>query len=42
MIIAQRFLTFRDRGKDSPVAIDIHAPERRSDIEWRCNVSLPA
>lgn len=40
MIIAQRFLTLHQGRRDIPVAIDIHAPERLSETEWRCNYAI--
>lgn len=40
MIITQRLLTLRDGGTDIPVAVDIHAPVRLSDTEWRCNYAI--
>ena len=40
MIIARRLLTLREKNKDIPVAIEIRAPERRSDIEWRCHFTI--
>lgn len=40
MIIARRLLKLRESGKESPVAVDIHAPERLSDTEWRCSYTI--
>ncbi len=40
MMIAQRLLTLRDRNRNVPVAIEIHAPEQHSKTEWRCNFTI--
>lgn len=40
MIIARRVLTLRDNNKTVPVVIEMRAPERMSDIEWRCHFTI--
>ena len=40
MIIARRLLTLREENKEIPVAIEIRAPERCSNIEWRCYFTI--
>jgi hypothetical protein len=40
MVFATRRLTFRRDGFDTPVEIEIHAPEKTPDSAWRCRYTI--